>query len=78
MITANDARNMAMASSLQIIKTQLADIEHDIKSAAEKGKREVWHYERVCEVTKETLRNSGYTLSESDNQIDGYSLGIRW
>lgn len=78
MITANEARNLAMASGLQILNAQLADIEDGIKRAIAKGEREVWHYGRVCEAAKETLRSNGYTMNESDNQIDGYSMWIRW
>lgn len=77
MISAQEAREMT-ATLCKEAERQLEDIEQEIRREAAEGNRSFWHDGYVHKQARDVLVNLGFELQESDSQIDGYSLQVKW
>ena len=77
MISAQEAREMTVALCKDA-KRQLQDIEDEIRREAAEGNRSFWHDGYVHKQARDVLESLGFELQESDSQIDGYSLQVKW
>lgn len=77
MISAQEARDLSTAICKQA-ERDLEDLNEEIKKAASNGLRSFWHDGYVHKQAMKVLKDLGYELHESDSQIDGYSLQVKW